>query len=369
MQIPFLDLSRQEAGLEDELKVAFERVMKSGRFILGPEVEAFEAEWAAFCGAAAAAAVGSGTDALALALKASGAVRSGSGDEVVTAALSSGYTALAILNAGAVPVFADIDPTTYTLDAAAVERAVTSRTRAIVPVHLYGRMADMRAICAVAEKHQLVVIEDAAQAHGASLEGRRPGEWGHAAAFSFYPTKNLGAYGDGGSVVSRDGALIERVKRLRQGGHPGVLSGSVEGRNSRFDEIQAACLRVKLKYLNAWNARRRDLARIYDEALGGEEHIRTPAAGPGGGHAHHLYVIQHPARDALRAHLAEQGVETMIHYPFLLHEQPLLRQPGQPALPVAEALGGRLLSLPLYPQLSFEEAQVVAEAILRFPAH
>ena len=366
MPIPFLDLRRQQREIEAELHAVFARVLRRGEFILGAEVAAFEAEWAHYCAAPAAAGVASGTDALALALVASGAVRRGAGDEVITTPLTAGYTALAILNAGAIPVFADIDPQTYTLAPASVEQLITPRTRAIVPVHLYGQLADMDALCVVAARHHLVVVEDAAQAHGARLDGRTAGAFGAAAAFSFYPTKNLGACGDGGAVVARDRELIERVKRLRQGGHAAALRDSIEGRNSRLDEVQAALLRVKLTHLDGWNERRKALARFYDAALARVPRLQLPQARAAEAHAYHLYVIQHPARERLRAHLAARGVETLVHYPALLHRQRLFSRPEQPALPVAERLAPRLLSLPLYPQLRPDEAQAVADAVLAF---
>src|SRR5215218_6061458 len=240
MPVSFLDLRREHEEVGDEVRAAVERVLDGGVYILGREVEAFEREWARFCGAAASAGVANGTDALALALVASGAVRPGRRDEVITAPLTAGYTALAIQNAGGVPTFADVDP-----------------------VHLYGRLAEMEAVCDFAERRGLVVVEDAAQAHGARLGRRRAGAWGQAAAFSFYPTKNLGAYGDGGAVTSDDAGVIERVRELRQGGHPSAMLGRVAGRNSRLDELQAATLRVKLRRLDAWNRRRRRLAATY----------------------------------------------------------------------------------------------------------
>jgi len=348
------------------MRAAVGRVLAGGSYVLGREVKAFEREWARFCGVRSCAGVNSGTDALALALVASGAVRPGRGDEVITAPLTAGYTALAIAGAGGVPVFADIDPQTYTLDPRALERAVTRRTRAVVPVHLYGQMADMEAVCEVAGRRGLCVVEDAAQAHGARRGGRRAGAWGHAAAFSFYPTKNLGAYGDGGAVTSDDPRLIERVKELREGGHPGAMRSRTAGRNSRLDELQAAALRVKLRHLAGWNRRRRGLARAYRERLAraGSRLILPPARGGAGSHVYHLFVVRHPRRERLRARLAARGVETMIHYPFLLHRQPLFRRRGQAALPIAEGLAGEIFSLPLYPQLTADELRAVAEAIL-----
>jgi len=370
MPISFLDLTRQNAEIESEASVALARVVKSGLFILGPEVESFEEEWARFCQVQAAATVASGTDALSLALVASGAIRKGAGDEVILPTLTAAYTALAILNAGGVPVFADVDPQTYTLDFKAIEAVITPRTRAIVPVHLYGQMADMPAVCGVADRHKLTVIEDAAQAHGASHHDRLPGAFGRAAAYSFYPTKNLGALGDGGAVVSNDKALIEEVKVLRQGGHSPALQGQTEGRNSRLDEIQAAVLRVKLTRLKEWNQRRRRLAALYDEMLASSTSLRRPFVQHPDAHVFHLYVVTGPEREALRTHLAERGIETMIHYPYLLHQQNLFRRSPQPSLPVAEHLAALTLSLPLYPQLSEDEVETVARAILEFePSH
>lgn len=366
MPIPFLELTRQHRELEPELSSALRRVLGRGWFILGPEVAAFEREWASYCAAPAAAGVGNGTDALTLALIASGAVRPGAFDEVITTPLTAGYTALAVLNAGGIPVFADIDPQTYTLDPASVARMITPRTRAILPVHLYGQVCDMDALCAVAAGRGLIVLEDAAQAHGALRGGRPAGSFGTAATFSFYPTKNLGACGDGGAVVARDAELVERVRRLREGGHEAAMADGVAGRNSRLDELQAALLRVKLRHLDAWNERRRSLARFYDEALANVPGLCLPAAPDVSAHVYHLYVVQHPERAALRAHLAARGIETHIHYSVPLHRQPLFRRPEQAALPVAEAVAPRLLSLPLYPHLDMAEAQAIVDAVLAF---
>ncbi|MBV9928260.1 MAG: DegT/DnrJ/EryC1/StrS family aminotransferase [Acidobacteria bacterium] len=368
MPVSFLDLRRQHEEVKDEVRAAVERVLDGGPYILGQEVEAFEREWARFCGAAAAAGVANGTDALALALVASGAVRPGRRDEVITAPLTAGYTALGILNAGGLPVFSDVSPDTFTLDPRALERALTKRTRAVVPVHLYGRMSEMGAVCDFARRHGLLVIEDASQAHGARLEGRRAGAWGDAAAFSFYPTKNLGAYGDGGAVTSDDVRLIERVKELRQGGHPSAMGGDVAGRNSRLDEVQAAALRVKLRRLADWNRRRQRLARTYGKLLarGVKQLVLPSTPADVNSHVFHLYVVRHPERERLRAHLAARGVETLIHYPAPLHTQKLFRRRGQYPLPAAEQLTDEILSLPLYPQLRDEELRAVADAVLEF---
>lgn len=363
--VPFLDLSRQHREIAREVEEAVRRVAASGEYVLGREVEAFEREWAAFCGVRGAVTVASGTDALTLVLLASGAVRKGRGDEVITTPLTAAYTALAIVNAGGVPVFADICPRSLTLDPAAVERAITPRTRAIVPVHLYGRLADMRAISEIAARYGLMVIEDAAQAHGASADGKRAGAFGHAAAFSFYPTKNLGAYGDGGAIVSNDPALLERARILRQGGHPEALRSGAEGRNSRLDEIQAAVLRIKLRKLEEWNRRRRETARLYSQAFA-QTSLVLPTVEDEAAHAYHLYVVRHAARDRLRAHLDGRRISTLIHYPFLLHRQPLFASGARSSLPIAEKVAGELLSLPLHPHLTEEETHAVIAAVLDF---
>ena len=363
MSIPFLDLLRAHREVEAETNAALARVLASGIYILGPEVEAFENEWAQFCGVAGAAGVGNGTDALSLALIASGAIRPNQQEEVITSPLTAGYTSLAIVRAGAVPVFSDIDPQTLTLDPQGIEKSITERTRAIVPVHLYGQMADMPGICEIAARHHLIVIEDAAQAHGARLNGIRAGAHGQAAAFSFYPTKNLGAYGDGGAVVSNDAGLIDRVRRLREGGHQAALGDPIAGFNSRLDEIQAALLRVKLRYLEVWNERRRGFARTYREAFT-ETCLETPHPREDSAHVYHRYVVQCTARDELRAFLDSRGIATMVDYPFLNHQQPLLAGARtQPQLVAAEASTNRILTLPLYPQLREDEQQAVIDAV------
>ncbi len=360
MQIPFLDLARQQQELDAEIKAAVANVLERGHYILGAEVAQFEAEWAQYCGVRAAACVANGTDALSLALLASGAVREGCDDEVITTPLTAGYTALAIRNAGAVPVFADIDSYTLTLAPAAIENAITAQTRAIVPVHLYGQVAAMDELNDLAQRHNLIVIEDAAQAHGAMRAGKRAGSFGEAAAFSFYPTKNLGAWGDGGAVVSNDEALIARVKMLRQGGHLTAMQGKIAGRNSRLDELQAAILRVKLRHLERWTQRRKTIAAKYLTALQTTslQLPRIPA-----GHALHLFVVRHRDRDAMRMQLQASGIETLIHYPYLLHQQPLLQRTEQPVLPVAEQVVKEIFSLPLHPQLSDEEISFVIAAL------
>jgi dTDP-4-amino-4,6-dideoxygalactose transaminase len=367
MPIPFLDLKRQYAEIEAEIADAAMRVFSSGVYILGPAVERFEKEWANFCGVAGAAAVASGTDALTLALIASGAVRKHLGDEIITSPLTSPYTALSIVNAGGIPIFADIDPDTYTLNPEKIEEAITPRTRAIIPVHLYGHVAEMKAISEIAARRDLFVVEDAAHAHGARLVEEDVGtSKALTATFSFYPTKNLGGYGDGGAVISNDESLIDRIKILRQGGHAPALSDVTQGRNSRLDEFQAAVLSVKLKRLEKWNQRRQRLAKVYTEGLRQSPQIVVPSVDVAKSHTHHLYVIQHPERDLLHQYLAARGIETMIHYPALLHQQPLFRQATQSSLPVAEHVVKNILSLPLYPQLEEREVEAVIEAVLSY---
>ena len=360
--IPFLDLKRQFLELEAEVNEALRRVLASGTYILGVEVESFESEWASFCGVAGAAAVGSGTDALTLALIASGAVRNNHGDEVLTSTLTSPYTALSIVKAGGVPVFVDIDPSSCTVQPEDIERAITPHTRAIVPVHLYGRMADMLSIAEIAAQRNLMVFEDAAHAHGA----QKCANSSVAASYSFYPTKNLGGFGDGGIVTSNDESIIKTIKVLRQGGHDAALKTNVAGLNSRLDEVQAAILRAKLKRLDEWNVRRRRLARMYTEGLKESHQIKVPVVDEPESHVHHLYVIQHEKRDDLRKHLLDQGIETMVHYPSLLHQQPLFRQSNQRSLPVAERVVNKILSLPLYPQLTDIELEKVTTAVLSY---
>lgn len=366
MIVPYLDLKRQLESAGDEIGSAITRVLNGGTYILGDEVQLFESEWASFCGTAGAVGVATGTDALVLALKATGAVREGKNDEVITAPLTAGYTALGIKLAGGVPVFADIDPRSYMIDPQSIEDSITPRTRAIVPVHLYGQMADMKSVFSIAEKHGLIVVEDAAQAHGARLDGESAGAFSDAAGFSFYPTKNLGAFGDGGIVTAQDQTVLRKARMLRQGGHYEPLQSTETGLNSRLDELQAAILRVKLRHLESWNDKRRKIAELYNAGLSGISSIQLPEARNSESHVFHLYVISHPKRDELRAYLLESGIETMIHYPYLLHQQPLFRRVEQAPLPVAEKIGPTILSLPLNPWLRTEEIEYVIDRVIRF---
>jgi len=364
LAVPFVDFKAHVAALRAELDEAVARVLESGWFILGPEGEAFERELAAALGAREAVAVANGTDALALALRALGV---GPGDEVVTTSISAAFTGLAVRMAGARPVFADVDPRTLTLDPEAVARALTPRTRAIVPVHLYGHPADMDPILALARERGLAVLEDACQAHGALYRGRPvgtlAGESG-VGALSFYPTKNLGGLGDGGAVLVNDSRLAARLRQLRNGGQSDRYRHEVAGVNSRLDELQAALLRVGLRHLPAWTERRRALAAFYARELDGAG-VEVLREQPYARAVFHLFVVRHSRRDALVAALAERGVGTLIHYPIPLHLQPAFASlGGRPGdRPVAETASAEILSLPLYPELTDEQAGRVVEAV------
>ena len=365
--VPFLDLSRESARNRRQLESAVGRVFTRGRYILGPELEALEQEFAAACGVTFAAGVGSGTDALTLALQASGALTPGAGQEVITTALSAAFTAMAICRAGAIPRFADIDPSTLQIDPSRIEPCIGRMTRAILPVHLYGHACDILSILELARKNHLTVIEDACQAHGSRLAGQALGTFAHAAGFSFYPTKNMGACGDAGMVLSRDEDLILRVKKLRNGGQDKPFHHELLGSCSRLDELQAAILRMKLGSLEERNLVRRDLAARYDEAFSDLDLVRLPLI-PGLLPNRHLYPIRTPRRDELRRFLGERGIETLVHYPVPMPAQPALRPfvlPGQ-EFPVAQRVASEILSLPLYPDLGEEELQLTIHAVQHF---
>ncbi len=365
--IRFGDLRRQVAAIRPELDAAVARVLDRGWFILGEEGEAFEDEFAAHTGVAHAVGVASGTEAIALAL---GGLGVGPGDEVITTSATAIPTAAAIRQAGAEPVFADIDEG-HTLDPAHLAAALTPRTKAILPVHLYGGPADMPAILEFANRRGLLVIEDASQAHDAAIEGRRAGTLGQAACFSFYPSKNLGAFGDAGAVVTNDDALAARLRSLRNYGQSRRDFADLRGINSRLDEMQAAILRVKLRHLDAWTARRERIAAIYGDALRDLETrgvLALPWPRKGARHVFHLYAVLSESRDALRESLAGRGVETLVHYPTPVHRQPAYAacavHPG--AMPRTQSWSARTLSLPLYPELRDDEALRVAEAVRAF---
>ena len=357
--IPFLDLARQHDAIKDELLAAVAGVLAGSQFVLGPEGRALEAELAAYCGVRHGIGVGSGTDALRLALAAVGA---GPGDEVVTPAFSFVASASTILMVGASPVFVDVDPVTLAVDPAALERALTPRTRAIVAVHLYGHPAPMDRVMALARARGVPVIEDAAQAVGATWDGRPVGSWGDIACLSFYPTKNLGACGDGGLVLTSRDDLAERVRRLRHHGDAGRYHHVELGYCSRLDDVQAALLRVKLRHLDAWTEARRRLAARYREHLAGVP-LTLPAEDPRARHIYHLFTVRHPRRDALARGLADLGVGTMIHYPLAVPEQPLFGRDAESAWPEAWRAAREVLSLPCYPELTDAEADEVAKAV------
>ncbi|MDD3825218.1 MAG: DegT/DnrJ/EryC1/StrS family aminotransferase [Anaerolineae bacterium] len=365
--IPMGDLQREYSRLRPQIDAAIDRVLRRGWFVLGEEVEAFEAEWAAYCGTAHAVGVGNGTDALHLALRAAGI---GPGDEVIIPALTATFTALGVSLSGASPVVADVDPARYTLDPQAFEAAVSPRTAAVIPVHLYGCPADMEAILDIARRHDLFVLEDAAQAHGARYRGTRVGALGDAAAFSFYPSKNLGAYGDAGAVTTNDAGLADRVRMLRHGGQRTTYQHEILGANSRLDEIQAAILRAKLPHLEAWNRRRRSLAARYDTRLPAGGELTLPSTPEEVEHAYHLYVVRTGMRDALRGYLDGAGVSTSIHYPRPVHQQPAYASLGAApgCCPAAEGVVNEILSLPIFPQLSAREVEQVCSLVRFFYA-
>jgi len=343
------------------VRAAIDRVIASGWFVLGPEVEAFEAEFAAASQAPFAVGVGTGTDAITLILR---ALDIGPGDEVITPPLSAAYSALAVMMAGARPVFADIDPARLTLDPRVTEAAITPRTRAILPVHLYGQAADMRAFEAIASRHNLALIEDAAQAQLATADGRAVGTIGVAGATSFYPTKNLGALGDGGAVLTRDPQLAARIKRLRNGGQTSRYHHQEAGANSRLDEMQAAILRARLPYLAGWTARRRAIAAQYRAATVPDS-IAVPAEFDAG-HVYHLFPLLTPDRDAFQAHCRAHGVETLIHYPVPIPRQPALAATNPAMCPVADRVCAEVVSLPMYPALSTDQVALVTRAFSAF---
>jgi dTDP-4-amino-4,6-dideoxygalactose transaminase len=355
-RVPFMVLRPGEDAAD--VDTAIRRVIDRGWFVLGPEVEAFEAEYAAVCGAKYGVGVGTGTDAIALVLKALGI---GPGDEVVTTPLSAAYTALAVMMIGARPVFADIDPDRLTVDPRAVEAAIGPRTAAILPVHLYGQPADTAAIATIAHRHGLALIEDCCQAHLATGGGRAVGTFGVAAAWSFYPTKNLGAFGDAGAITTDDAELAARLKRLRNGGQTDRYHHAEAGHNSRLDELQAAVLRARLPYLPRWTDRRRAIAAQYRTELGGAPVAVPPELEPG--HVYHLFPVRSAGRDQLRAHLAAAGIETLVHYPIPIPRQPALAAATPATCAVADRVCAEIVSLPLYPGLGDADVHLVASTI------
>ena len=357
--IPFLDLTRQHAALRAELMDAAGRVLDSARFILGPEGEALEQDLAKHVGVAHAIGVASGTDALRLALAAVGV---GPGDEVITTAFSFVASASTIVMAGATPVFVDIDPATFALEAEGVARAITPRTRAIVPVHLYGHAAAIDRIAELGRAHGVAVVEDAAQAIGATYAGRPLGAWGDAACLSFYPTKNLGACGDAGMILTNRSDLAERLRRLRHHGDGGRYRHLELGYSSRLDDLQAALLRVKLGRLEGWTAARRRIAARYHDALAGLP-LTLPIEREPARHVYHLYTIRHRQRDALAKTLSQLGVGTAVHYPIAVPGQPMFGLPAERQWPEATRASREVLSLPCYAELTDDEVNQVTRAV------
>jgi dTDP-4-amino-4,6-dideoxygalactose transaminase len=360
--IPFFDLTKQYASIQSEIDDATARVLKSGWYILGEQVRAFEKEFAAYIGTRHAIGVGSGTEALHLALLALGV---GAGDEVITVPNTAVATVAAIELTGARAVLCDVHPDSMLIDIEQLERAITPRTKAVIPVHLFGQSADLNPILQLARAKNIFVLEDCAQAHGATYHGKRVGSYGDIAAFSFYPTKNLGAYGDGGAIVTNDAALAERVNLLRQYGWRERYASDIKGMNSRLDELQAAVLRVKLRHLDAWNAARRERAALYTELL---RTVTPPREMAYGQAVYHLYVVQSSQRQSLISHLQARGIGTAIQYPHPIHLQPAYANLGyrEGDLPVAERLAREILSLPLYPELSLDDVRVAAQAVNEF---
>jgi len=361
--IPFLDLKTPHQELWPEIAPLYEKAFMNAAFIGGEHVNEFEKEFAAFCGAAHCATVNSGTDALHLAFRALGL---GPGDEVITTPHTFIDTTEAISLAGAKPVFADINPRTYTLDPKLAEKAITPRTKAIVPVHLYGQCAEMDALMALAKSRNLILVEDAAQAHGATFHGRKAGTMGHAAAFSYYPGKNLGACGEAGAVVSDDEKVIKRVRQLRDHGQAQKYFHEVEGVNARMDALQAIVLRAKLKRLPAWNDARAKAAVHYDERLSKCDLVTIPYRDPENAHIYHLYVVLVDDRNKVLDYLTQHGVGTGLHYPLPLHMQKAYERMGHKKgdFPVTERVAERLLSLPMFPGITREQQDYVCDRLI-----
>ena len=358
--IPFIDLTREYAEISEEITQAIQRVVKRGWFILGEEVKHFEEEFSKYVGTKYGIGVNSGSGAIFLALKALGI---GKGDEVITVSHTFISTVDAIVRNGAKPVFVDIEPDTYCIDVTKIEGKITKKTRAILPVHLYGHPADMKPIMEIAQKYNLYVIEDACQAHGAEYKGKKVGSIGDLGCFSFYPIKNLGAYGDGGMIVTNNEELAEKLRMLRNYGQSKKYYHDFVGVNSRLDEIQAAILRVKLKYLDEWNERRRKVATLYNELLE-DSMIVTPIEKEYAKHVYHLYVIRYKNRGMLQQHLSKNGIQTQIHYPIPIHKQKAYLNLGfNVHLPVTEKICDEILSLPMHPWLKNYEVSSITEVI------
>jgi dTDP-4-amino-4,6-dideoxygalactose transaminase len=361
VKVPFVDLKTQYRSMDDEIRTAIMSVVEDTAFVGGKYVQGFEEAFARFCGSKYAAGMSSGTSALHLAMMAMGLDK---GDEVITAANTFIATTEAITHAGGLPRLVDVDPQSYTIDPSLIESAITDRTKVLIPVHLYGQPADMDPIMEIADKHGLKVLEDSAQAQGAEYKGRKAGSIGHAGAFSFYPAKNLGAYGDAGAVVTNDKEIVEHVKLLANHGRRTATDHSVEGFNARLDGIQASVLSAKLPRLEKWNEMRHQAAQRYNDLLSGLD-ITCPTEMPYAKHIYHLYVVRVRERDKIRAMMAEQGVGCGLHYPIPIHLLDAYKYLGKPegSFPVTEAAASEILSLPMYPEITAEQQQYVADCL------
>ena len=366
VRVPYLDLKAQYQSIKPEIDAAIARVLESGQFVLGSEVAAFEQDFASYCASSECIAVNSGTSALHLALLAAGV---GVGDEVITTPFTFVASIASILYASARPVLVDIDPESFTIDPAAIEAAITPRTRAIMPVHLYGQSADMDPILEIAKKHNLVVIEDAAQAHGAKYKGRAVGSIGDMGCFSFYPGKNLGAYGEGGAITTSNPEYARKIRLLRDWGQDRKYHHALRGFNYRMEGFQGAILRVKLAHLEKWTEARRSIVGKYNEILADCD-VETPKEMPWARHVYHVYTLRSTERDALQSALTAEGIQTGIHYPVPAHLQPAYSDLGYGpgAFPRAEAIAHEVISLPLYPELSFDQVYEVAQAVKKAAA-
>jgi dTDP-4-amino-4,6-dideoxygalactose transaminase len=366
-KIPLLDLKAQMAPIREELLQAVAKVLDNGQYIMGPEVKAFEEEVARYVGVKHAIGVANGTDALLLALDAAGV---GAGDEVITTPFTFFATAEVVSQLGATPVFVDIDEKTYNIDVKQIEAKITDKTKAIIPVHIFGQPANMDEIMALAEAHNLFVLEDSAQALGSEYKGRKIGTLGHAATYSFFPTKNLGGYGDGGMVVTNDDELAQKIRILRVHGSNPKYYHSMIGYNSRLDEMQAAMLRIKLRHLDDWNNGRRERAALYNELLK-DTPLITPYAAEDRKHIYHLYIVQADDRDQLMAYLKEKGISTGVYYPVPLHQQDVYKPLGyeKGSLPVSEYMSNRTFALPLYAELETETIHKIVDTIKEYYAN
>ncbi|CDF57743.1 DegT/DnrJ/EryC1/StrS family aminotransferase [Thermobrachium celere] len=364
MKLQLLDLKAQYETIKEEIKEAVINTIESGHYILGPQVKKLEEDIAKYCGVKHGIGVANGTDALVLTLKAFGI---GEGDEVITTPFTFFASAETVSQVGATPVFVDVRPDTYCIDADKIEEKITSRTKAIIAVHIFGQMCDMDKIMDIANRHKLIVIEDACQAIGAEYKGKKAGSIGHAACFSFFPTKNLGGYGDGGMVVTNDDEIAQKIRMLRFHGSKIKYYHDMIGYNSRLDEIQAAILNVKFKYIDEWNNARKEKAHVYNELLRGTKCV-TPYEDSKCKHIYHLYILQHENREELLKYLNENGVATGIYYPVPLHLQNVYKNLGynEGDLPVSEMLSKRTFAIPLYPEITFDQQKYVADLIKKF---